>query len=169
MQTEDNTPKARRWASRTAALAAAVATLMIGSIAAATWTLSGTGTGAADATTALGLTVSIASPDDLYPGLTTDVTLTVSNPNAFAVEITAVTFTGDLTVTPAAEQTCSVADSAVTFNNQSLLSEVVAAGAESTAITLTGAITMGTGATDGCQGASFSQSFDVAAEISIAP
>lgn len=169
MQTEDNTPKARRWAGRTAALAAAVATLMIGSIAAATWTLSGEGSGEAAATTAESLTATLTSPA-LYPGLTADGTLVITNPNAFPVLVTEVTFSGDVAVgAPAGD--CTPVNSAVTFTTATGLSIIVPAGVtdESFEDALANAIAMGTGSDNACQGKSFSRPFTLTAEIYVAP
>src|SRR5688500_20217187 len=66
----------------------------------AAWNITGTGSGYAKATTASTLTLGDASAStsaDLYPGATGSVKLSVTNPNAFRVQITAVSDTGAIT------------------------------------------------------------------------
>ena len=167
MTNETKTPRPRRWAGRAAALSAAVATLMIGSIAAATWVVSGTGDGSADAATVTNLTAEVTS-DALYPGLTTDGTLIVTNTNPFQVKITAVNFDGAVVVGDPAG-TCTASNSEVTFTTVIELELIVSANAtdEEFEDVLTDAIAMGGEADNDCQGRTFSRPFTLTAEIYI--
>jgi hypothetical protein len=60
-------------------------------IAFAAWTSTGSGTGTAKSTTSAN---SVIAPDvsvaDLYPGATSSVTVTISNPNAYAIMVTSI-------------------------------------------------------------------------------
>jgi hypothetical protein len=60
-------------------------------VAFAAWTSSGSGSGQAGSTTSLDsvITPGTNSPD-LYPGSTSSVTVTVNNPNAYAVVVTSI-------------------------------------------------------------------------------
>jgi hypothetical protein len=170
MSTASHAPKSprrtRRLAGRTATIAATVAALTVGGIAAANWTISGAGSGGAEATTVTNLVVSVSADGDLFPGATVDGNLTVTNSNPFPVRITAVTFSGDVTVaTPAG--TCTPANSEVTFTTKTGLTLDVAANATSEELVgaLVDAIEMGSGADNDCQGRVFSREFTVTAEI----
>ncbi len=69
---------------------AGVATLaLVGTgIAFAAWTSTGTGSGTADATNAVNLTVNVGNASGLYPTGSKTATFTVTNPNPYAVKLT---------------------------------------------------------------------------------
>ena len=153
-----------RLAGRTATIAATVAALTVGGIAAANWTVPGSGAGGATATTVADLTVSISAASELYPGATVDGALTVENENPFPVRITAVTFSGDVVVTDGGD--CTPANSGVTFtDNITGLTIDVPANAEEFASALEDAITMSTSSNTACQGKVFSRPFTITAEV----
>jgi hypothetical protein len=154
---------ARRWAPRLIVLAAIVAGFALSGVAFAAWTLSGEGTGEADAATAIDLTVIGFELDAaLYPGLTTDATLTVTNTNPFPVLITAVTFDDDVQVTGGTG--CTALNSEVAFSDLSALELYLAPNATAIELTLVDVVTMGDGANTGCQAASFADGFTLQAQ-----
>jgi len=155
---------ARRWAPRLIVLAAIVAGFAISGVAFAAWTLSGEGTGAAEAATAADLTVvDFAIDGALYPGLTTSATLTVDNANPFPVMITAITFEDDVQVTGGIGA-CTAGTSQVVFNDLTSLELYVAPGTTDVEVTLVNVVTMGEGAATGCQDASFGDGFTLQAQ-----
>src|SRR5262245_5163696 len=86
----------RRWSKRLAALVVLKVLVVGAGIAYAVWTVGGSGTGTARATSALPLTTSVATPTaQLYPGITnSNLFLTVNNPNPFPVSVTSVNANG---------------------------------------------------------------------------
>jgi hypothetical protein len=144
----------RRLRRRWTLLAVAVVGALVAGAAIAAWSVSGSGSGYAKATTATLLTVGDASAStsaDLYPGGTGAVKLMVTNPNGFAVRITSVSGTGTITSDKGAA--CN-ASTGVTFTNQSGLTLDLAGGATST-FTLAGAVAMSNSSDNSCQGALF--------------
>jgi hypothetical protein len=140
----------RRWALATLLLLGAV----IAGVAVGAWNITGSGSGYAKAGVATGLTLNDASGAtvaDLYPGVTGNVRLNVTNPNSFPVRITNVTGTGAITSDNGAA--CN-ASTGVTFTNQTGLTLDLAAGATS-AFTLSGAAAMSNSSDNTCQGAVF--------------
>lgn len=139
-----------------AILGTAIATAVLGtSLAWAAWTTSGSGTGYAKAATSSSLTLadaSAAASADLYPGAVGNLKVKVTNPNAFPVEITAVT--GGGAVTSNAGAACNAA-TGVVFTDQTGLALELAAGATDT-FTLNNAVTMSNASANACQGAVFS-------------
>jgi hypothetical protein len=123
--------------------------LVTGGTAYAHWTTIGSGTGEAKATTAVPLTGTPATaPDGLYPGHTVAGTLTISNTNKFAVQITAATF-GAPTVHLPGIGTCTA--TGVSFAATGL---PITVPAESTA-PLSFDATMSNLSDTGCQNATF--------------
>ncbi len=115
------------------------------------WTVGGSGDGYAKAVTVSNLTMNSATTTaDLYPRGTGAVELSVTNPNAFAVTITAVTANGAVTSNNA---TCT-ASTGVTFTDTAGLSQVVGANA-TVAFTLAGKAAMANSSVNACQGATF--------------
>jgi hypothetical protein len=150
--------------SRRAAVLAAV--LVLGGTAAgigiAAWNITGSGSGYAKATTASTLTLGDASAStsaDLYPGATGSVKLSITNPNAFRIQVTAVTRTGAITSDKGAN--CN-GSTGVAFSDPSGLTHNVDAGATTT-ITLASAVTMSNASHNDCQGAVFTIPVDVTA------
>jgi hypothetical protein len=133
-----------------------VAAALAGGIAIASWTVSGSGTGYAKASTASPITLSDASAStsaDLYPGASGAVKLKVSNPNPFPVRITAVSGNGAITSDKGAA--CNAA-TGVTFTNQSSLTLDLLANESDKVFTLAGAVAMSNASDTTCQGAVFS-------------
>ena len=130
-----------------------IAMVAVGFVYAA-WTSNGSGSGYAKAGTSQTLTtvdVSASTGATLYPGVSGDVKLQISNPNPYAVRVTAVS--GNGTITPdAGHSGCTT--TGVTFTNQSSLTIDIAANA-STTTTLTGAASMSNASVNACQGATF--------------
>jgi hypothetical protein len=162
--------KSRRIARRGMVVLSVTATMAISGVAFASWTLSGSGDGAAAASTANDLAaVSLEVDNALYPGLETSATLTVTNPNPFPVKITAVTFTGSVTVAGNPDGCTIFDDHQVTFSNIVDADLFVPVGTEPHTVVLNDVVAMGTAAADECQGQSFEQAFDLDAESTVAP
>jgi hypothetical protein len=113
------------------------------------------GAGAATASTAAMATVTVAATagtpsTPLYPGGTGDVTLRVTNPNAYTVTLISVTAaTGSIS----ASNSC--APTGVTFTAQTGLTISIAASG-TTQVDLPAAASMSAAAANSCQGATFS-------------
>jgi hypothetical protein len=122
-----------------------------GGAAWALWSANGTGGGRATALTAQSVTVTAAAgPASLYPGATDgDVTFTLTNPNPYPVQFTAMTAGAITTSNPACATTnISVAPATgLTLN--------VAANATSGLQTISNVVTMLAAAPDACQGVNF--------------
>ena len=148
----------RTFFTRSAAIAV-VALLAVGALAYAAWTVNGSGTGAASATSALNLTLTPGSPSSaLYPGATGDVATTIANPNPFPVHVTSVALntaqgTNGFQV-DGAHSGCNIATlSFTTQTNGGSGWDIPANG--SLDIDPANSIAMGSGANDSCQGAAF--------------
>jgi hypothetical protein len=144
------------------------ATLMIGGVAFAAWTANGTGTGTAEAIEAQGLTITPEGADDLYPGGPFDLTVDISNPNPYPVEVTSIFQTeGDDITADAAHTTAGCDGTTVEFTDQSGTWSVPAATDSSTPgvledVLLAGSLSMpNEGAQDACQGATFTVPLDL--------
>lgn len=143
---------------RTAA-SAAVGLLIAGSVAYAAWTVNGSGTGTASATSAVDLTFSAGSPSGaLFPNGSADVDTSVSNSNPFTVHISTVSID-----TSQGTNGFSV-DSGHSGCNLSSLSFTPATNngngwnvpaSSSVDVDAAGAISMSNAANDSCQGAMF--------------
>ena len=128
----------------------------------AAWTTNGTGSAYSKAGTATALStvdVSASTTASLYPGITGDVLIKVSNPNPFAVRVTGVSLNGTNADIAADASHSGCTTTGVSFNNQTGLAIDVPAksgGTNGTAqATLTGAATMSNASLDACQGATF--------------
>lgn len=120
------------------------------------WTTGGSGTGTADVGVDLPLTSAEASaPGQLYPGgPALNGTVQVTNPNAFPVKVTGITFSPAGTTDP----DCTI--TGVSFASSSALHVVIASGA-TTPVPYT--VSMGTTSSSGCQGAAFTAPFTLQA------
>jgi hypothetical protein len=131
-----------------------LASLTVVGLVYAAWTTNGTGSAYSKAGTAQALTtvdVSASTSATLYPGVTGDVLIKLSNPNPYQVTVTAVTGSGSITP-DAGHSGCTT--TGVSFTDQSGLSLVVpASGVLQT--TLTGAASMSNASLNACQGATF--------------
>jgi hypothetical protein len=124
-------------------------------VAFAFWGAHGTGSGSGTTGT---LTVSVTSATvstTLVPGGSSNVIVTLNNPNGATVQITAIT-AGTITVSAG----CTTP--AVTFSAPGPYG-TLAAGTQ--AITLTNAAAMGTGSSSNCQGATFTIPITVAVKL----
>ncbi|MBW6433250.1 hypothetical protein KZ829_05765 [Actinoplanes hulinensis] len=81
-----------KYTKRSAAIITAGIVVVGGAGAAYAWTLKGSGSASATASSVAALTVSEVSSTPLVPGTLADVKFKVSNPNAFPVEITGAAF-----------------------------------------------------------------------------
>jgi hypothetical protein len=147
------TGRQRRLPRRSVTLGAvALVAVTGGGIAYAAWSVSATGSSQATSGTPVVGTVAVATPvASLYPGGSTPVYFTVTNPNSFPVTYTAASF-GTVTVDGDAS-TCPPATYITTANQA--VSVSLAAGATSTVQSPAGAISMTNSAPDGCQGRTF--------------
>ncbi|MGW3958893.1 hypothetical protein ACWED2_03655 [Amycolatopsis sp. NPDC005003] len=127
-----------------------------GGIAVAAWTSSGSGTAGAKAGTAAAPTTgtvdtSAMTTGLLYPGVSGDALIRITNPNPYSVKVSDIVGGGTATVS-GNSGTC--AGNTVTWNAKQP-NTVLAAGATTT-ITVAGAVSMASTAPDGCQGAVYS-------------
>jgi hypothetical protein len=143
-------------------LTACLAVLAVAGLVFAAWLTSGSGSGYAKAGSSQALSTVDASASTsatLYPGVTGDVTITVSNPNPFPVRVTSVSLNGTNADIAPDSGHASCSPTGVSFTNQTGLSIDVPAqsgGTNGTATaTLTGAASMSNASANGCQGATF--------------
>lgn len=134
-------------------MSAVVATLFVGGVAFAWWSTSGRGSGTASTGTVVALTATAATPSTtlLTPGGTAPLVMTVKNPNAEAVVLTAVQLDGTRTVAVAgAAGSCTAPPISV-----SATTSISLPGGGTTTVTVPAAVSLGAAAPTGCQGASF--------------
>jgi hypothetical protein len=134
----------------------------IGGAANAYWTGSGSGGGSGASGTPLDVTLSPGAPAaDLYPGGESNVVLTVSNPNAFVLQIGSLALdtsrgAGGFAV-DAGHSTCDLSTLGFTMQTNDgagwTLPAKVGAVDGVLSVTLANALTMGEGAVNACQGA----------------
>ncbi|MEV0897704.1 hypothetical protein [Actinoplanes sp. NPDC049802] len=154
-----------KYTKRSVALVTAGVVAVSGGAAWAAWSILGGGSATATAGSAADLEVTGASITALVPGGTSDITLTVANPNTFPVKVTSLNFVGITTNKAGCDATANVQ-----FANESLPTEPATAldvpaksGSVngSKTITITGALSMIADADDDCQGAAFAIDTDV--------
>ncbi len=124
----------------------AVAALTGVGVAFAAWTSTGTGSGTATAGTAKNLTVAAGAPTGLYPTGTVTMPVTVTNNNAYKVQLDTIDFVDATSSIPG----CSA--SVVTSTGGSYSNVVIAPGAS---VSKDVSVSMSNAAEDACQGASF--------------
>jgi hypothetical protein len=135
----------------------ALGVLLAAAVAYAAWTATGSGSGYAKAGTAQALTTVDASAsvtNTLVPGGSGDFAITVSNPNAYPVSVTAVTLNG-APVGSGGIGTCTT--TGVTISQAAIdatLPFTVPAGGTHTDVVASGA-SMDNTSSNGCQGATF--------------
>jgi hypothetical protein len=148
--------------SRKRRLVGAAITLLVLSVAGlvyAAWTATGGGSGYAKASTAQALStvdVSASTTASLYPGADGNVSIKITNPNPYPVQVTSVTGNGAITA-DAGHATCGSDvghPTGVTFTDQTGQTINVAASS-STQTTLANAAHMTNASDDSCQGATF--------------
>ncbi len=145
--------------NRKVAVLTIMAALSVVGLVYAAWTTNGTGSAYSKAGTAQALStvdVSASTSATLYPGVSGDVLIKISNPNPYPVTVTAVS--GNGAITPDSSHSgCS--PTGVSFTNKTGLSISVPAKAGSTngetEATLAGAASMSNASVDACQGATF--------------
>lgn len=127
------------------------------------WSITGSGDGYSKAVTAQNLTfvdVSGSTTAQLYPGGTGDLRVRVTNPNPFAVTLTAVS-NGSGSITSDRGAACD-ASTGVTYTNATGLSQSVGAGATVT-FTVANKVSMSNASDNSCQGAVFTIPISVTA------
>ena len=136
-----------------------VALLVVGSLAYAAWTVNGTGTGAASATSAVNLSLTPGSPADaLFPGASADVATTITNSNPFPVHVTAISLDSGQ---GSAGFAVDGGHSGCNINTLSFSAQTNGGSGwdipanDSIDVDASDAIAMGSGANDSCQGAAF--------------
>lgn len=130
---------------------AAAATVMATGVSYAVWSVTGSGTGTAGATTAQALSVSVPTVGGLHPGASLTGTLTISNPNPFPVGVSALSFT-EPTV-DAAHPACTT--SGVSFSSAATVQVPARVGSSDGTGTAPFTVAMSPASSDGCQGATF--------------
>ena len=144
------------------ALGATGSILIVSAIVFAAGLAPGSGSGYAKAGSSQALSTLDASASTsatLYPGVSGDVTVKISNPNPFPVRVTSVALDGDNSdITPdAGHASCS--PTGVSFTDQTGLTIDVPAKSGGTngnvTATLTGAASMSNASVNACQGATF--------------
>ena len=141
-----------------AVIAGFVLALLVSGGAYGFWTSVGAGSGSARTTTPVPLTLTPGTPSGrIYPGGTSDVAVTINNPNAFAVRVNRLALdtgqgTGGYSV-DASHPTCGVG--ALTYTTQNNSNGWTVPPNGSSALSLTGALAMSVTAANACQGAIF--------------
>jgi hypothetical protein len=138
---------------------ASVCVLAVGTVTFGAWVVGGTGNAYSKALSSQNLTTVDATASttaSLYPGGSGTVTLSIVNPNPFAVTVTGVAGNGAIAADASHVAACTAVLHAVTFTNQTGLTLAVPANSVGTVITLAGTpAAMGTASNNGCQGAVF--------------
>jgi predicted ribosomally synthesized peptide with SipW-like signal peptide len=151
---------------RSLLLFGAVAALVLGlsgGAAFAYFTSSGSGSGTANAGTVSSVTVEAATglvSNQLQPGTSGDLLITINNPNSTALKLVSVSQNGSVTV--AGGSSCTGATSGVTIPTQSGLTLTIPTGT-ATVVVPDGAA-MSTSSASGCQGASFQVPVSISVE-----
>jgi hypothetical protein len=147
--------RARRSARTATAVVVAIGSGFVGVTAASAYfASSGSGSGSATAATVQAVTASGAIVSNLIPdGTGHDVTLTVTNPNAFPVTLESVI--GNGTILPDSPGHTGCGPTGVTFADQTGLSQSIPGGSVPTPVTLDNAARMDNTSVDACQGATF--------------
>lgn len=152
--------------ARSAIVGVATASTLVLScgVAYAYWSVTGSGTGAASAGSANGLTTGTATvTGTLYPGGTVTGAIVISNSNPFAVKITSAIF-GAATVATAGSGSCTttgVTFVAVTAPSAGSPLIVAARTTQNGTVTLNYTATMDNTSDTGCQGAGFASTLSL--------
>ena len=144
------------------ALGATGSIFVVSAIVFAAWLTPGGGSAYSKAGSSQALSTLDASASTsatLYPGVSGDVTLRISNPNPFPVRVTSVTIDGDNDDIESDGGHGSCSPTGVSFTNQTGLTIDVPAKSGGTngsaTATLSGAASMSNASANGCQGATF--------------
>jgi len=145
-------------------LATTVASLVLVAAALAYWTTTGSGTAPGTTPTVQALTLSAATPSaELHPGGTSDVAVSVSNPNPLPVRLVSLSLDTAQAIggfgIDAGHSGCDLATLGFTTQTNGgagwTVPPKVGATNGTLAVDLTGALSMSMTASDACQGASF--------------
>ena len=134
-----------------------VVALAGGGVAIAAWIAGGTGTGAAEATSAIPLTVSDGTTvEQLYPGATGNIIVDITNPNPYPVRID--DFASSGSVTSDAGEDCQGATTGVSYLDSGTTDDegAIIEPDSTETITLDGAVEMSNDSDNSCQDAIFS-------------
>lgn len=154
----------RRLLVRSTLASGVAAAVVLGGAAVAAWNVTGTGSGSAGAAEVDELApVTLTIAASLYPGLTTDATLFVTNPNPFPVRLIDIEF-GAISVEDAPG--CTPGNSGVTFEDILGVTDAtyLIAADDDNSFLLEDVVTMAGNADDACQGANFSVAIELNAE-----
>ena len=136
---------------RSSIIGTVLALLLGAGVAFAAWTSTGTGTGTATADAAQDLVVSATSPNELFPTGTVEVSVSVTNPNPYNVQLSSIDFDG------AATDVIGCDAAVVTSLGASDLTTVV--DADGGVVQVPVDVSMSNAATDECQNADFTVTF----------
>ena len=137
----------------------AVLVVAVAGVAVARWTASGSGIASADTGTGVDVTITPGTPTAaLYPGITSAVVLTLTNPGSGPVRVGSLTLATDEGAggfeVDAGHPDCDEQSLSYTTQTNGGAGWSLAAGA-TLPLTLTGALALSPGSDDGCQGATF--------------
>jgi hypothetical protein len=141
------------------AVSAAVGLMIAGTVAYAAWTVNGSGTGSASATSAVNLTLTPGSPSGaLFPNGSADVATSVANSNPFPVHVSSIALdTGQGTSgfdVDGGHSGCNLGSLSFTTATNGGSGWDIPAGS-SVDVDAASAIAMSGAANDSCQGATF--------------
>lgn len=141
---------------------------LVAGVAFAAWTADGTGSGYAQAKTAQAVATVSAAADttaDLYPGATGDLQVSVTNPNDYDVQVTAISLgTGSIV---SGDTDCDDSNG-VSFDGATGLTSVVPAHSEGTLITLADSVHMSNASVTACSGETFTVPVSITADSYVA-
>ncbi|QWC85283.1 M73 family metallopeptidase [Nocardioidaceae bacterium] len=147
---------------RAGIVSASAATLIVGGVAFAAWTSTGTADGSVTAGTEKDLVVTTSNVSSLYPQKSVTIEFAVKNENPYSVRVT--------TVSPAATTATSAAGCPggdVTFGEAALESGSSATLAEGASALYTATVTMEADAASACQGATFTNTYTATADSDV--
>jgi predicted transcriptional regulator len=149
---------------KTAIVGGTVAVLFAGGVAYAAWTSTGSGTGTATAGTDAGVGVAGNAVSGLFPTGTKDITVTVSNPNPYAVDLDSIT--ADSVAVDATHGTAGCVVTGIvtadggTYAGDNATDRIAAkVGDTVSSITRDLTVHMGADAADACKGAVFTVTY----------
>jgi hypothetical protein len=162
MARDESALSGRLTRGRVIAAIALVTAVVVAGLALAAWLTAGSGAGygkAGSSQPLSALDASASTSATLYPGVTGDVTLKISNPNPFPVRVTSVSLDGTNADIEADSAHPSCSPTGVSFTDQTGLSVDVPAKSGDTngtvTATIAGSASMSNASANGCQGATF--------------
>jgi hypothetical protein len=146
-----------RWWRGTPVLLVALIAIVLGLGAGAAWgyfTASATGSGVVSVGTAKTVTVTVTGEAVLYPGLTTGLKVTVTNPNTYTLTVVSIAEAGGKTaIIVTGAPGCTGTNAGVSVLSKSFSGVTIPVGTNT--ITLTTSVAMATTSASACQGATF--------------